>query len=97
MIVKVTRADGGIEVFETPNYNIGKSKLFHPIILKVEVFSGQKRIAKRSRPFKLFYKLFTFKTKKVQDILKTELTNAEEKTQTEAQNLPEQEQTKSAN
>lgn len=93
MIVKITKADGGIEVFETPSYNIGKSKLFHPIILKVEVYSGQKRIAKRSRLFKLFYKLFTFKTKKVQDILKTQLTNAEE--QPPSQNPPEQEQTKS--
>ncbi len=96
MIVKVTRADGGIEVFETPSYNIGKSKLFHPIILKVEIYSGQKRIAKRSRAFKLFYKLFTFKTKKVQDILKTELTNAEENSKKEKQNPIEQEQTKSA-
>jgi hypothetical protein len=79
MTVKITRADGGIEAFETANYIVGKARLFHPMILKVELFCGQKRIARRKRAFCLFYKLFTFKTKKVQDILKTELKNAETK------------------
>lgn len=71
MIVKVFRADGVIEVFQTPNYIISKAKGFNPIICKVVVYSDSGvKIESRKRFFSLFYKLFTFKTKKVQDELK---------------------------
>ena len=69
MIIKVKRADGETEIYESPNYRISNCKDFHPLIISVTVYDNGKKIAKAVRPFKFIYKHFTFKTKKIQDIL----------------------------
>ena len=70
MIIKVERADGQTEVFESGNYLISKSKDFHPIICKVIIYAEGKRIKTVKRPFNFIYKHFTFKSAKVQERLK---------------------------
>lgn len=70
MIVKIERADGEIEIFNTDNYRISKSKEFHPLICKVSVYDNGKKIKVVKRPFKFIYKYFIFKSKTVQDKLK---------------------------
>lgn len=67
MTVKAIRADGVIEVFETPNYQVSKKEDLHPALLKVVVYVGNKKIASVKRKHALFYKLFKFNTKEVQD------------------------------
>ncbi len=70
MIVITELADGTTEIFESNTYKISKSKDFHPLICKVAIYSGNKKVKSVSRPFKFWYKHFTFKSKKVQDILR---------------------------
>ena len=70
MIVKIERADGQTEVFESGNYLISKVKDFHPIICKVTVYAEGKRIKVVKRPFGFIYKNFIFKSKQVQEELK---------------------------
>ena len=69
MTIKINRADNQIEIFETSNYLISKSKEFHPMICKITVFENGHKIACRKRPFSFFYKKFIFKSKKVQEQL----------------------------
>ena len=62
MKVKVKRADGFVEVFETNSYMLTTVKALHPAILKAEVFAENgKRIACVKRPFPFIYKHFIFK------------------------------------
>ena len=70
MTVITELANGNTEVFETNNYVICKPKDFHPMICKVSVFENGFKIKSVSRPFKFFYKHFTFKSDKVQTLLK---------------------------
>lgn len=70
MTIVTKLANGNTEIFETPNYIVSKSKDFHPALLSVSVFQGNKKIFKKSRPFKFFYKHFIFKSDKVQTLLK---------------------------
>lgn len=71
MKVKVTRADGFVEVFETNSYMLTTIKALHPAILKAEVFADNgKRIAYVKRPFSFIYKHFTFKPEMLNDLLK---------------------------
>lgn len=70
MVVKTELANGNFEVFETSNYVISKTKDFHPLLCKVSIYDNGKKIKSVSRPFKFFYKHFTFKSDKVQTILK---------------------------
>lgn len=70
MTVVSKLADGTTEVFETGNYKISTVKDMHPMIVSVAVYNGNKKIAGISRKFKFFYKHFTFKSEKVQTILK---------------------------
>lgn len=70
MTIKIERADGEIEIFNSDNYRIGKSKDFHPLICTVSVYDNGVKIKTMKRPFKFFYKHFTFKSKKVQEQLK---------------------------
>lgn len=70
MIVKIERADGETEIFNTDNYRISKSKDFHPLICTVSVYDNGVKIKTVKRPFKFFYKYFTFKSSKVQEQLK---------------------------
>ena len=70
MIVEIERADGEIEIFNTDNYRISKPKDFHPLICKVSVYDNGVKIKTVKRPFKFFYKHFTFKSAKVQERLK---------------------------
>ena len=67
MTVKAIRADGVVEIFETPNYQISKRDDMHPALLKVVVYSGDKIIASIKRKHAFFYKHFKFGTKEVQD------------------------------
>jgi hypothetical protein len=70
MTVKNELANGNTEIFETDNYIICKPENFHPLILKVEVFSNGKKIKSVSRRHKWYYKHFTFHTEKVQEELR---------------------------
>lgn len=70
MIVVSSLADGTKEVFETSNYRISTVKDMHPMIVSVSVYADGRRIAHISRRFKFFYKHFTFKSGKVQTVLK---------------------------
>lgn len=70
MTIITELADGRTEVFESSNYVISKPKDFHPLICKVSVFENGFKIKSVSRPFKFFYKHFTFKSDKVQTLLK---------------------------
>lgn len=74
--------NGNSEIFETNDYVICPIKDFHPLILKIKVFSDGKKIKSVSRPFKFFYKHFTFKSEKVQKVVKelNERNNAVEQT-----------------
>ena len=70
MKVKVKRADGFVEVFETNNYTLTTAKALHPAILKAEVFAENgKRIAYVKRPFSFIYKHFIFKPEMLNDLL----------------------------
>lgn len=80
MIIKIELADGTFEMFHSDNYRVSKPKDFHPAINSVEVYSEGKRIFKKGRKFKFFYKHVTFKSKAVQDLLKT-LSNRSEQTE----------------
>ena len=62
MVVKTELANGNFEVFETSNYVISKTKDFHPLLCKVSIYDNGKKIKSVSRPFKFFYKHFTFKS-----------------------------------
>lgn len=66
MNVFIELADGTFEIFKSDGYKISKASDFHPMICKVTVYSGNKKIKSVSRPFKWFYKHFTFKSEKVQ-------------------------------
>ena len=79
MIVKIERADGQTEIFESGSYLISKSKDFHPIICKVTVYAEGKRIKVVKRPFGFIYKHFIFKSKQVQEELKNLAQQAEKK------------------
>ena len=70
MVVKTELADGRTEIFESSNYVISKPKDFHPLLCKVSIYDNGKKIKSVSRPFKFFYKHFTFKSDKVQTLLK---------------------------
>lgn len=66
MIVKIERADGETEIFNTDNYRISKPKDFHPLICTVSIYDNGIKIKTIKRPFKFFYKHFTFKSEKIQ-------------------------------
>lgn len=70
MTVKLKLATGETEIFETGSFTVGTCKSMLPEILQVEIYLNGKRIIKQSRPFKFFYKHFTFKTAAVQDKIK---------------------------
>lgn len=70
MTIKAELADGTFEIFESGNYKLSTVKDFHPMICKVSIYDNGKKIKSVSRPFKWFYKHFTFKSKKVQETLK---------------------------
>ena len=71
MTIITELADNRIEIFESQNYVISKPKDFHPLIIKVSIYSNGKKIKSSSRPFKFIYKNFRFKSEKVQATLKT--------------------------
>lgn len=77
MVVKTELANGNFEVFEISNYVVSKTKDFHPLLCKVSIYDNGKKIKSVSRPFKFFYKHFTFKSDKVQKLL-VELENQKE-------------------
>lgn len=66
MIVKLELANGEFDLFETGNYKFSTIKDLHPMIVKATIYSGNKKLKSISRPFKFFYKHFTFKSEKVQ-------------------------------
>lgn len=70
MIIITELADGRTEIFESESYVISGIKDFHPLICKVSVYSGNKKIKSISRPHKWYYKHFTFKSEKVQSIIR---------------------------
>ena len=70
MTIKIERADGEIEIFNSDSCRISKPKDFHPLICKVSVFENGFKIKSVSRPFKFIYKHFIFKSEKVQNVLK---------------------------
>nr|DAU31828.1 MAG TPA: hypothetical protein [Bacteriophage sp.] len=70
MTIITKLANGNTEIFETQNYIVSKAKDFHPALLSVSVFQGDKKIFKKSRHFQFFYKHFIFKSEKVQSTLK---------------------------
>lgn len=73
MIVVVTLANGGKQIFRTENYVISTKKDLHPMILKCVVLTESgKKIAKISRFFKWFYKHFIFPSEKIQTQLRKE-------------------------
>lgn len=70
MTVKVLWADNNIEIFESDKYVISPVKNFHPGIVSVEVWNGNKRIAKKKRFFSFWYSHITFRSEKIQNELK---------------------------
>ena len=70
MIIKIERADGQTEIFESGNYIISRVKDFHPMICSVSIYDNGVKIKTVKRHFKFFYKHFIFKSKKVQEQLK---------------------------
>lgn len=70
MTIRLELANGNYEIFETDNYIISRVEEMHPMICKVDVFSNGKKIKTRKRFYIWWYKLITFKSKKVQDKLK---------------------------
>ena len=70
MTIITELANGNTEIFETNSFVISKTKDFHPNILKVKVYSGNKKIKSKIRPFCFFYKHFVFKSKRVQEQLR---------------------------
>ena len=70
MIIKIERADGEIEIFNSDSYRISNPKDFHPLICTVSVYDNGVKIRTVKRPFKFLYKHFTFKSAKVQEQLK---------------------------
>ena len=84
MTVITELANGNTEVFETNNYVVSKIKDFHPLICKIKIYENGKKIFQLSRVWVWFYKHFTFKTEKIQTILKNideQRKNAEVKAQ----------------
>lgn len=83
MVIKNYLANGNVEVFTTDRYLIGKSKDFHPLICKVEVFDFGKKIFTKKRHFSFIYKHFIFKSAKVQkqleELAKLEMEGKNEK------------------
>lgn len=75
MLIKIERADGEFEIYESNNYRITKIKDFHPLIVKITVYDNGTKIKVVKRPFKFIYKHFIFKSKKVQDELKNIIEN----------------------
>ena len=73
MTVKVKRADGFVEVFETDRYTVSTVKELHPAILKAEVFTSNGfRLACIKRRFSFFYKHFVFNESMLKDLDKKE-------------------------
>lgn len=70
MTVKVLTVENNVECFETGKFVVSPVKDMNPLILSVWVYSGNKLICRRKRHFTWLYKHFTFKSKKVQDVLK---------------------------
>lgn len=70
MTVVLTLVNGITKTFETDKYVISSSKDFHPLILKIDIYDGGKKIARRKRRFIWWYKRFTFNSFKVQQKLK---------------------------
>lgn len=82
MIIKIERADGQTEIYESGNYLITKGKDFHLLICKVTVYGDNgKKIKSVARPFAFIYKHFIFKSKKVQEHLKNLAEQAEKEIQ----------------
>lgn len=67
MTVVIKLGDGTSEAFETNNYRITRGKDFHPAILSASVYSGGRKVLSRRRPFALFYRLFVYRSRKVQE------------------------------
>lgn len=78
MTVVLELANGNTEIFKTENYIIGKIEDFHPMICKISIYDNGRKLKSVSRPFKFWYKHFTFKSEKVQYQLK-ELEKEKEK------------------
>lgn len=70
MTVILELADGNTEIFKTESYIIGKVKDFHPMICKISIYDNGKKLKSVSRPFKFWYKHFTFKSEKIQERLR---------------------------
>lgn len=70
MTVMLELANGNTEIFKTENYIIGKIKDFHPMICKISIYDNGKKLKSVSRPFKFWYKHFTFKSEKIQEQLR---------------------------
>ena len=88
MTVKVYLVDDTAEVFETNNYKVSKIKDFHPVICGVAIYDNGTKIFHKQRRFVWFYKNFTFKSKKIQNLLKS-LAEAEQKSaETDIQETP---------
>ena len=89
MTVRTDLADGTFDVFETNEFRVSKTKDFHPAICRVTVFSGSKKILRKSRPFALLYRLITFRSSKVQKELEKIREKNEQKTgKTNDGNMP---------
>lgn len=93
MTVRVELADGTTELFETAAYKISRARDFHPAICSVAVYDGNGLVARRKRPFVLFYKKITFRSKKVQDLLRRlneqNTTQRQAEPETDAENATE--------
>ena len=70
MTIKTELANGNYEIFESNGYNVSTVKDMHPMIVAISVYNNGKRIFKKSRFCKWWYKHITFKTEKVQNLLK---------------------------
>lgn len=70
MIVKIFWADNNIEIFDTDRYVISTVKNFHPGILGVEIWQGNRRIARRKRFCSWWYSHVTYNSARVQDEIK---------------------------
>lgn len=70
MTVKLTRIDGVVEIVETNNYLVNSIKDLHPAIVRIDVYSGVRKIYTIRRKNLWWYKNITFNSAAVQDKLR---------------------------
>lgn len=67
MTVKIKLIDGNTEVFVMEHFVISPVKDWRPDIMSVKVYDTGTPVARKRRPFPLYYRLFVWPRKDVQE------------------------------